>query len=858
MTAKKDKPAIQDSNLKQLLVQSPVGETHKELSARDIFTGDEDFYEFMARQGQVQVGTDQPLAGANKTSIATKIKRFSTLQKILAFSIIILTAALLLYASLKPATEVITDIQKSPAAQQIQPPKVSSEELTQLLPQQTQKPQPSLPPTQPLSLKVAQDFYLQKDYNRAYAVYNQLCQNLPAGGEEESLRSFLQLKMALCTKQTQQGQDSTQASHLFREIAESRSPIIKALANYYMAFIEVQNNQFLKARARAYRTIALIDAVDLDKNVALSLQRDCSFLIAESITRYILSLCDADKDIPSQLWSSPTDVDLFADLNDTSTLNTLLNSGSEKLKEGLLGPQVQKIEHSESPALWSIVCYDASIEELLARFAANAGIDIVWAPGSKPGFEEEKNAIRKRAVCLYLPAATAQQVVAVASGCAGLLAHSDEKGSVNILNPDEYYSLSEHISLLGQEAISLWQRFLLTFYDDQHIPNAHFVLGLLYAQKGQVSESIAEHKLVANRYLQTHLAPLALLHSSKLKSNLRDYLGAREDLEQLVEQYPDSELSGQASLHLADVTMKAGLLHEASQLYSKVYNLGLSPQSQIASSLGAGKCFYEIKDYEAAAKWLTRYIRLARDQTSRDLYLAYLLLGKTNLALGKTKLSCEAFQYALSGKLSGEEYVETVTALVNAQIQQEHFIEALALINNIHPWQLSQERFIEILLLKSKILRAMGLVDKAIALLGDRAEYTSDAQLKAKISFELAKNYIAKGDLEVARGKLSEILVVTEPGPLAQEVALELAGVCLKLGESTQTVSICSQLLGAGPSMPIKQKTLETLATAYNQQKNYEMAALTLLGKWSEKESSNVRGTDDNRAAINQLPLNTQ
>ncbi|MHC4556815.1 MAG: hypothetical protein ACYS80_05865, partial [Planctomycetota bacterium] len=102
----------------------------------------------------------------------------------------------------------------------------------------------------------------------------------------------------------------------------------------------------------------------------------------------------------------------------------------------------------------------------------------------------------------------------------------------------------------------------------------------------------------------------------------------------------------------------------------------------------------------------------------------------------------------------------------------------------------------------------------------------------ARISFELARCYIAKGNLEPARSSLSEILSVVEPGLLAQRTALELADVCLKLDRSSQTISVCLQLLDSDLPAEIKQKALNMLAAAYNQQKNYDKAALALSGQW--------------------------
>jgi tetratricopeptide (TPR) repeat protein len=464
---------------------------------------------------------------------------------------------------------------------------------------------------------------------------------------------------------------------------------------------------------------------------------------------------------------------------------------------------------------------------------------------------------------VYLTGATTQQFITVAAGHAGLLACMDTKANVNIFNPADYSSLPDHIALLTDEAVSLWRRFIAVFHDDRRVPNAHFALALLQALNGRVNEAVAEYKLVANRFANSSLAPFALLHSSKIKTNLRDYSQARQDLKQLVEQYPESELSEQAHLYLADATMKAGFLHEAARIYSKLYHLGLSLESQTVSALGAGRCFYEQEDYETAIKWLTRYFDLAADSTGINLYSACLLLGKSYLALGKNQQACDAFEAAFggsAGKLTRTEYIEIVSALVDAKIRQEDFIGALTTIENTRSWYFSsEEESIEILLLKSGVLRDMGLADEAVAALGDRAEYALDSQEKAAITLELAKCYVAMGNLELARSDLFEILMLVEPGPLAHEIALELAYVCLKLGYSSQTVSICSQLLNLGPSAPIKQKALNILAAAYRRQKKYDRAALVLLGKWNESKPTQENITFDGPSAIDQpLPEDKQ
>ncbi len=807
-----------------------AGPVHKELSVQQIFAGDEDFYKSL-EDTQI-VGSTQHFDTERVSTAQIGYKRFSSVQKVLAAAIILIVAVLLYVALRLPsehAGQMASDVRQTPA---IELPAVKTVRVT---PQQIQKPEPILDATQPesildstqpVSLKIAQTFYFNGDYDQAFSIYEKLHKSLPASSKEDLMRDFLQLQLALCMERTA---DYTQAARLFRKILKSNSPAVRVVAYYHCGLLEMQKKQYLNARTKAYQAIALIDAVDFNNDWSLSLKRDCYFLAAKALTRKVLSLCDADKILPEDLWGTLDAADgLFAMLNETQ-LRTFLNSGSQRLSQAVLGPQIQRFDHQNGLARYDVTSNGAPVEELLARFAANSAIDLHWDLAS------DEKGIRKRLVYLYLPSATTQQFVTAAAGCTGLVARMDAKGMVNIFNPARYSYVSEHISFLGEEAVSLWQNFLLRFPADTHLANVHFALGLLYTSQGWSTESIAEYKLVANRFARSSLAPFALLNSGKLKNSLHDYPGGREDLKQLVEQYPDAEIAGKACLYLADTTAKAGLDTEAARLYRKVYNLSISSESQSAAALGAGRCSYNMGDYESAEKWLTRYIRLAKDRENKDLYSAYFLLGKTCLALENSEAACDAFQYALQGgplRLTKEEYIETISALVEAYTQQGHLVQALDMLENIHSAALSQKESIEILLLKSKVLRTMGLVDNTIAILGDRAESISDPQLKAGIYFELSECYIEKGDLNLAHKKLTEVLVLTESGPIAHKTALQLAEICLQLGQHNQTISVCSQLLDLQPSEQIKQETLELMAMAYDQQKNYDRAALALLGQW--------------------------
>ncbi len=797
-----------------------AGKVLEELSEHSIFAGDEDFFKSLASCSPADTTRKPANTGLPLTGLIRN-KRLSIVQKGLAV-IIVVIAAVLIYALLKSPSATTANTQPLSATQQT--PHPAGPAKVSLL--QIPESQSASKTTTSSSLEVAQTLYLKGDYSKALPVYEQLYKSISAMPSEDLMGDFLQLRIALCLERTA---DYEQANRLYRTLANSRSDVIKVIANYRRGLLEMQKKQYLNARAKAYQSIALIDMAAFDKDSALLLKKDCYFLAAEAVTKKVFSLCDVDNNFPEDIWSNFSRVgDPLANLNETE-LRACLSSCSQQLGRAILGPRIEQLNHKSIPQRYSVICNGASIEELLSRLAANTGFDVHWVPGS------DGIGIRKRAINLYLPSSTTQQAITIASGCSGLLARLDKKGIIDIFNPTEISYASEQISLLSGEAVSLWQQFLLRFPNDSRHANVHFALGLLQSKRQHLGESLAEYKLLANQFSISPLAPFALLNSSKLKTSIRNYPGALQDLKQLVEQYPDTEIAEQAYLYLADTTAKAGVKAETAQLYRKVYHLSLSTESRSAAALGAGKAFYQIKDYESAAKWLFRYIDIAKNHKSKGLSSAYFLLGKTNLALGKPEVACLAFQYVIqmgSSLLAREEYIETVSALVEGYTQQGHFARAFDLLERIHSEPLSQKESAEILLLKCRLLRAIGLVDKAISILSDRVEYISDPQLKNKVSFELADCYVNNGNMELARKKLTEILGIPEHGPLACQAALKLANVCLKLGENDQAISVSSQLLDMEPSEEIKREALSVLATSYERQKNHNRAALALLGQW--------------------------
>jgi len=686
-------------------------------------------------------------------------------------------------------------------------------------------PSRALPGPEPLSLRLADKLYLRREFEPAFAMYDKLYRRLPATEENQPLRDFLLLRMALCSKNSS---SAAQADTMFRTVSLSRLPILRALARYHQSTTLLSRKRYLEAAAKAYQTAALIEVASYDKKWVSAVQQQCGFLAAEAVTHNLLSLCDADANLPRDLWTEHPDIDPFVDLEEPQ-LRVFLSSGVEQLDGTVLSPQIRSTGEKSSVPRWSVICNGAPIEELLARFAANAGVNIHWSDGGSQATTEDN--IRARPVHLFLLSATTLQAITMAAGSVGLIAQSDDKGVIRLLDPTSYSSLADHTKLLADEALTLWQRFLLTAENDPRAANAHFATALLQATRGQFDEAVAEYRLVANRFAKHALAPHALLQSGMLKVRLRDYVGAHADLKQLVELYPETELSDRAGLYLADATMKAGLHEEAVGLYRKVYNLGLSLESQAQSALGAGRCLYETKEYEEAAKWLSRYVTLARDQSRPGFSAACLLLGKTCLALHQPKQAQAALNLALRGELSHQQHVETVGVLVKTCLEQGLFLEALNTLEGTGGWQLSQQEAVDLMLLRAQALRSIGLADKAMALLEEKSQYLPSPELQAKVALEIARCATEGGNFEAARRTLGQAFAAAGPGPLADQIGRELAEMCLRLGQTAQAVSVCSQLLERAPASE-REPILALLADAYRKQGKYSQAVSTMLDRY--------------------------
>ncbi|MHC4271050.1 MAG: tetratricopeptide repeat protein, partial [Planctomycetota bacterium] len=339
--------------------------------------------------------------------------------------------------------------QLPPNNQQTIPSQAASiEKIAEEKIEQAETPEFTLPPNQPLSLMTAQLLYQQQDYQKANAVFAQLYKNLPPTQKNQVLRDYFQLMQALCLENSGQIDEAINA---YNEIIQSQSPVVRLASSYQSSLLQLHKKQYIKARTHAYQALSLLKVADFNEDWAASLKRDLYFIATESVTKKVLALSDADKNVPKDLWLQTIVEPAFDDLSEPE-LRLVLEKGIEQLAAASLTPQIHKLQEESNTqpvqqnlkfdsiilSQWSIVCHGAPVEELLSRFATNAGLDIVWHTKEKQASQQNMPIWSSRPVTLYLPAVSTRQFVNIAAGSVGLIAYiqdAEDQRKLVVLNP---------------------------------------------------------------------------------------------------------------------------------------------------------------------------------------------------------------------------------------------------------------------------------------------------------------------------------------------------------------------------------------------------------------------------------------
>jgi tetratricopeptide (TPR) repeat protein len=786
-----------------------------DLNTKDLFGGD------------LSGIRNKPAGSAGTSSAGKPKKRLNLTQAFMIVNLLVLTGVLV-YLVKNPRSVIMT-----PAGVQAQTAQQAQPAVTTPAPaQQAETPSNTISVMdnvaiskhtaealdEALSLQSAKLLVNQKAYYKACYIYDKL--RLNVNGQDlksQCLRDWLSLQMALCLQKTKEqelmGQHFTQA-------LTSPSIVVRAMANYNLAFIQNHNHQFFEARSRAYQALALLKA--FENYMPASMEADCYFIAIESLTREILKMNNLGSELPGPTWAdSMTPYEL--PVINQAQLADLLVVGLNRMNEAVMMPKVDHYPDKKTGTQWSVTCLDAPLEQLFWQYASEADLMMSW--------ESEVSEFRRNKTTVYLPYVDRQYLAEVISATSGLIWRYDgEKGT--IYDPANYQDFDVFKDVLVQEAVARWQRFLLHYRNDSRISNAQYCLGQLFAIAKENATALGSYKLVSTQHSESEMAPYALLNASKIKAGLKDYKGARDDLNELLIRYPNCKIVDQALLHLAETTMNSGLFEDAQEMYERAFRMNISRQAQQDASFGLGRCAFETGQYQLAAEWLSKALKMTPNEDDYRLGPACFMLGRSFIELGQFQQATGAFRVALGGTLANREYAQIVLELAEAECKQDNYLQALKFLESIPEERLNQEDSCLILMAKSKIFRSINLPDTSISILRRRIEYIAEAHLRAKLTLELAHAYMLNGDLDIAQKEMNDAMYDLPVGYETQLGGYVLAEIAYRMDQQQKAERLCLQNLQTNiQDEDLRSQVYELLGQIYTKQKDYDKAALAYAGQ---------------------------
>lgn len=675
---------------------------------------------------------------------------------------------------------------------------------------------------QGVSLKTADDLFAAGQYMEAGYVYNQISQNWSSSATDgQYMRDFLKLRIGVCMYRAGQSQAQEEC---FTQALQSRATYVRGMACYYMARIRFKNQDYLEARQKAYQAIALCKS--FEDMLLTNLETNMYFLIGDSLTREVLGLYNMGYQLPGRDWSDSL-MDIWPVESDALLLEEKLCQTAEKIGQGAGNPRLTVDLNRPVGSQWSLVCLQSPLEETLWKIVSEGNLKAVWS--------EHSQDLKNSPVTAYMMFMPQQYVAETVCGSTGLIWCFDGQ-NVTILNPNRYTDFESHRKALIGEAISIWQRFLMRYRFDNRIPNVHYALGRLYTFADQSAAALGEFKLLQGRFSQNDLAPYAYMEAGKIKVNMKDYEGAGHDLNEMLLQYPDCPIVGEATLYLAQTTLEGGQTQRAKELFKKAFQINLSQAGKYEAAAGLGRCAYVQQEWSEAQTWLSRAMGLLQDKNNILVGDICFMLGRSYMEMGQYTDAAKALQTALKSKLSQKEYIRITLELIEVACRQEKFLEALSVLEQVSPAQLSQEDMCDLLIAKARVLREIGVTEQAVSLLRKRIEFIADSRLRARLTLELAVCYMAIEDYTLARRELNSVIQDIPDAYHASRAILVLAQINEKLGQPDRAEDLCVTLL-ADPQADsnLRNEAFNLLGRVYTSQKYYEKAALAFAGILSQE-----------------------
>ena len=644
------------------------------------------------------------------------------------------------------------------------------------------------------------------EYELALSGYLHLLDKATRTPADSLVADVLTFRRGYCLRQL--GRKSS-ARKWLRAGTSSDSPVVRAASWYQLAEMDLSGGQFLHGRTKAYLAMASLGAV----GEPLPMELDCDYLAARALAMKVLSMYGQQEAVQ---WRAPRWKDPFAGLTDAE-LRERVASGAERLDRALLGPEVQR-DADETRRAWSVTAAGAHLDELLARFGSQAGIEVQWV--------NVRPEVRRRAVTVFTSGASDGRVAEVISGAAGLIARFSGE-QIDIYDPAGFDSLSESRDLLVREANSCWRRFFLRQRDagDPRGPLGRYALAVVQELSGDTLGAMKEYQLIAGRFDAHRVAPEALLRCARLRMELTNYEGARNDLQRLLDLHPDFQAQDEVYLALGEANRRQGRHNDAISDFHKLWTQNLSAESRARAALGVGRCHYAKGLHEKADKWLTRYIGTAAEG-DEALTEAYLLRGFSRRELGRPELAEADLRRALGTDPSREQYLSVALALSELYLDTGKTVQALGTLRSLDVDAVPAERLARYLLLLGRMYRQMGLPERGVRRLSEYVASAGDIQSRARVGIEIARCHRAAGHHEAARQALTEVLEKMAPCEAYYGAACDLAEACLELGEAAQTITLAQGVLDADSGPDARERALGLLGAAYALRHDYRKAAL--------------------------------
>lgn len=653
----------------------------------------------------------------------------------------------------------------------------------------------------------AESAFAAKRYSQAAPLYRELVR-ISTRRDEAIIRDLLNLRLGECELR---GDHPEQGLALLEALAASPSPIIRAWAAYLRANHDLESGQYLQARLKAYSAIVALMAMDS----RLKLETDCDVIVAQALSRQVLGFYESG----AILWQPVRAQDPFAGL-DHAGLLALLQEGYNRPQAAVVGPEIRKQQSPSYAPVFSVSSRNYTIDDLLSRFATAAAVELRWM--SVPA------AARRRVQAIDCRETSEQRFGEVLCGSVGLLSRfsGDE---ITVLDPQACNSLSEQREVLLKEAISVWRRLFIRNPEDRSVPQGYFAVALLQECSGAAIDAMKEYQMLAARFEHNAVAPQALLRAAQIRINMRDFTGARANLLDILDRYPDCPASADIYLSLGRTTMEAGLLTEAAGTFRKLYHLNLTGPSQKLAALELGRCFHRSQEYAEASKWLTRFIGLA-DKDDAHLAEAFMMLARSEAQQDHLDEAVAAYQRALLSRPSEKDRPGMLLELAAVQARQQRYPQALAVLGRLHAEELTEGQVFEAMALSSRVYRAMALPDRSIRVIREKLSLLSSSELLARAGLELAGSYREVDDTDSAIKLLEEALPKLRENTDIWNATVMLAELNVKIGKPMVAITMIQELLKGRCPETVRTQAAQVLGNAYLAQKDYDKAALAFSG----------------------------